>query len=105
MTSLGPRPHARAQAAEPVNDDAHDQALLTGLAIRVLVHAEESFREFVGVGVGSFLRHRRCAVEDEIGLRFATILNRDDDPRVALEVLRDRTPCPPALFLPSPAME
>src|SRR5438093_12518052 len=88
VLQLHPRSHLRADAAESIDLDAHDQALLAGLTIRVLVHPEEPFREFVGVGVGSSLRTRRGAVENEIRLRFGTILNRDDDPRVALEVLR-----------------
>src|SRR5262245_10473714 len=71
--ALGPRPHVRAEAAESVDGNAHDQAFLTGLPVRVLVDPEESLREFVGVGVGSFLRHRRRAVDDQIGLRLATI--------------------------------
>src|SRR6266852_1588331 len=86
--ALRPRPHLRADPAESIDLDAHDQALLAGLTVRILVHPKEPFREFVGVSVGSSLRHRRGAVEDEIGLRFGTMLNRDDDPRVALEVLR-----------------
>src|SRR6266850_6492347 len=59
--ALGPRSHLRADASEPIDLDAHDQALLARLAVRVLVHPKESFREFVGVGVGSRLRHRRGA--------------------------------------------
>jgi GAF domain-containing protein len=34
------------------------------------------------------LRHRRGAVQDEIRLRFVAVLNGDDDPRVAPEILR-----------------
>src|ERR1700730_8916330 len=86
--SLRPRSHLRADAAEPINLDAHDQALLARWAVRVLVHPKESFRECVGVGVGSRLRHRRGAVQDEIRLRFVAVLNGDDDPRVAPEILR-----------------
>ena len=82
------RSHLRADAAEPIDLDAHDQALLARLAVRVLVHPKESFREFVGVGVGSRLRHRRGAVQDEIRLRFVAVLNGDDDPRVAPAILR-----------------
>src|SRR6266852_1010115 len=91
--ALRPRPHLRVDAAESIDLDAHDQALLAGLAVWVLVHPEEPFREFVGVGISSGLRHRRGAVDEEIGLRFGTILNRDDDPGVALEVLRLLAPC------------
>src|SRR5258705_10680204 len=91
---LCPRPHLRADAAESINLDAHDQALLARLAVRILVHPKEPFGELVGVGVGSGLRHRRRAVENEIGLRVRTILNRNDDPRVALEVLRLLEPRP-----------
>src|SRR6266404_7366900 len=86
--ALRPRSHLRADAAEPIDLDAHDQALLARLAVRVLVHPKESFREFVGVGVGSRLRHRRGAVQDEIRLRFVAVLNGDDDPRVTPEILR-----------------
>src|SRR5258705_14001405 len=68
-TPSRPGLHLGGEAAEPIHLDAHQHPLLAGLAIRVLVHAEEALSELIEVRVGARFRQGRGPVDDHVRLK------------------------------------
>src|SRR5574341_1344830 len=87
-TPLPPWLHPGREAANLVGLDPDHQALLAGLAVRVLVRSEKSLGELIDVGVRAGLRQGGVPMDDHVRLRVVAVLDGDDDAVVTPKILR-----------------
>src|SRR5262249_16402922 len=87
-TSLRPVLIVRSDTTDPVHFNTHDQSLLSGPPIRIVVYPKKTFRQLVDVRVGTSGGDPPFAVEDGVRLRAITVLHRDNHTRIAAYVVR-----------------
>src|SRR5262249_54806013 len=86
-SSLRPVLIAGSHAANPIDLNTHDQPLLSGPPIRILVCSKKTFGKLVNMRLGTRVGDSPSAVKDRVCLRVVAVLHRDNHTRIATYVV------------------